>query len=252
VGAGWVWPSVLPHGVIMGIKWMAQSEPAATNAPVGHSVSKTITYPSSWARFKHGSAAAPAPSARSTPTPALASSALALLPVQRLPSFGDGVSWKSGGRYEAGDVNRRGEVGGRDVGRREIFWGREEVEKINNFGQGGCVFGSTPKWFQCPHSQLVAAGSLQPSGWWAGLVGSHALCAICCTLSGSTGPGTYLFRELHNWIWTFVVARKSDAWLGPIIFLLQTRANVSLVASTTALVYYCTCLKTRPLGLWAG
>ncbi len=45
----------------------------------------------------------------------------------------------------------------------------------------------------------------------------------------------HLFRELHNWIRTFVVARKSDAWLGPIIFLLQTRANISLVASTTAL-----------------
>jgi len=46
----------------------------------------------------------------------------------------------------------------------------------------------------------------------------------------------HLFRELHNRIQTFVVPRKSDAWLGPIIFLLQTRANISLVASTTALV----------------
>jgi hypothetical protein len=63
----------------------------------------------------------------------------------------------------------------------------------------------------------------------------------------------HLFRELHNWIRTFVVARKSDAWLGPIIFLLQTHASISLVASTSALVYYyCTCLNTRPLGLCAG
>ncbi len=47
---------------------------------------------------------------------------------------------------------------------------------------------------------------------------NNALCPICCTLSGSTGPGTYLFRKLHNWIRTFVVARKSDAWLGPSSF----------------------------------
>jgi len=29
------------------------------------------------------------------------------------------------------------------------------VEKTNNFGQGGCVFGLSPKWFQWPHPQLV-------------------------------------------------------------------------------------------------
>jgi hypothetical protein len=72
------------------------------------------------------------------------------------------------------------------------IWGREEVEKTNNFGQGGCVFGSSPKMVSTTSSStgaLVAAGSLWPSGWWAGLVGSHGLCAICCTLSGSTGPG---------------------------------------------------------------
>jgi hypothetical protein len=28
---------------------------------------------------------------------------------------------------------RRGEVGAREVGRRENFWGREEAKKINNF-----------------------------------------------------------------------------------------------------------------------
>ncbi len=39
---------------------------------------------------------------------------------------------------------RRGQVGGREVrGGREIFWGRKEVERTNNFGQGGCVFGSS-------------------------------------------------------------------------------------------------------------
>jgi hypothetical protein len=31
-----------------------------------------------------------------------------------------------------GEVGRRGEVGGREVGRRENFWGREEVEKTKN------------------------------------------------------------------------------------------------------------------------
>jgi len=40
---------------------------------------------------------------------------------------------------------RRGEVGGREVHRREKFWGKEEADKTNNFGQGGCVFGSSPK-----------------------------------------------------------------------------------------------------------
>jgi len=45
------------------------------------------------------------------------------------------VSAKSDGKEEGGDVNRRGKVGGR-----EKIWGREEVEKTNNFGQGGCVF----------------------------------------------------------------------------------------------------------------
>jgi hypothetical protein len=48
-------------------------------------------------------------------------------------------------------------------------------------------------------SALVAAGSLRPSGWWAGLVGSHALCAICCTLSGSTGPGTYSGSSINEY-----------------------------------------------------
>jgi hypothetical protein len=48
---------------------------------------------------------------------------------------------------------RRGEVGGR-----EKFWGKEEAKKTNNFGQGGCVFGSSPKQLQRPHPQLVQ--------WW--------------------------------------------------------------------------------------
>ncbi len=47
-----------------------------------------------------------------------------------------------GGR-RGGDINRRGEVGGREVGRREKFWGREEAKKNNIFKQGGCVLGSS-------------------------------------------------------------------------------------------------------------
>ncbi len=39
-----------------------------------------------------------------------------------LLSFSDGVNAKSG------------EVGGREVGRKEKNWGREVVEKTNNFG----------------------------------------------------------------------------------------------------------------------
>jgi hypothetical protein len=42
-----------------------------------------------------------------------------------------------------------------EVGRREIFWGREEAEKTNNLRHGGCVFGSSPKWLQLLHPQLV-------------------------------------------------------------------------------------------------
>jgi hypothetical protein len=33
----------------------------------------------------------------------------------------------------------------REVGRREKFWGREEVEKTNNFGQGTMCFLFIPK-----------------------------------------------------------------------------------------------------------
>jgi hypothetical protein len=60
-----------------------------------------------------------------------------------------------------------------EVGRKENFWGREKVEKTNNFGQGGCVFGSSPKWFQRPHPQLEHWRLLVHSGqvnggldWW--------------------------------------------------------------------------------------
>jgi hypothetical protein len=58
---------------------------------------------------------------------------MALLPLQWLPSSNNGVNAKGGERYVGGwgrgDVIRRGEVGGREVGRREKFWGREEAKK---------------------------------------------------------------------------------------------------------------------------
>jgi len=38
-----------------------------------------------------------------------------------------------------------GEVSGKEVGRRENFWGREKVEKTNNFGQGKMCFWFIPK-----------------------------------------------------------------------------------------------------------
>jgi hypothetical protein len=58
----------------------------------------------------------------------------------------------------------RREVGGREVGRREKFWGKKKAGKINKFGQGGCVFGSSQNGFNGLSSTgaLVAAGSLQP------------------------------------------------------------------------------------------
>jgi len=74
-------------------------------------------------------------------------------------SFGDGVSTKSG------EVGRRGEVGGREVGRMKKFWGREEVENTNNFGQGRMCFWFIPKIASTASSSigaLVVASSLQP------------------------------------------------------------------------------------------
>jgi hypothetical protein len=56
-----------------------------------------------------------------------------------LPSSGDGASVKSGG------VSRRGEVGGREVGRREKLWGREDAEETKNFGQRRMCFWFIPK-----------------------------------------------------------------------------------------------------------
>ncbi len=61
---------------------------------------------------------------------------------------------------KSGDVNKKGEVG-----RREIFWGREEAKKINNFGQGRMCFWFIPKTTSMASSSigaLVFIGSLQP------------------------------------------------------------------------------------------
>jgi hypothetical protein len=69
-----------------------------------------------------------------------------------------------GGWGEGRDVIRRGEVDGREVGRKEKFWGRREAEKTNNSGQGD-VFLLHPKIASTASSStgaLVAAGSLQP------------------------------------------------------------------------------------------
>jgi len=69
------------------------------------------------------------------------SRALSWLSFQLLPNSGDGVSAKS----KLGEVGRRGEVGGREVSRREKLWGREEAEKTNNSGQGRMCFCSSSK-----------------------------------------------------------------------------------------------------------
>jgi len=46
------------------------------------------------------------------------------------------------------------EVGGGEVGRRGKFWGREGAKK--SLGRGrGCVFGSSTKWFELLHIELV-------------------------------------------------------------------------------------------------
>jgi len=66
---------------------------------------------------------------------------LSWLSFQLLPNFGDGVSVKS----KSAEVSRRGEVGGRKVGRREKLWGREEAQKSKNFGQGRMCFCSSSK-----------------------------------------------------------------------------------------------------------
>jgi len=76
------------------------------------------------------------------------SPALALL---LLLSFGDGVR---GRRWEVG--------GGKYVGGKN-FGVEKRRKKNNNFGQGGCSFGSSPKWLERPHPQL---------NWWWLLVHS--------------------------------------------------------------------------------
>jgi len=64
-----------------------------------------------------------------------------------------------------GEVGRKGEVGGREVSRRENFGGNEEAEKTKNSGQGRMCFWFIPKMASTASSStgaLVAAGSLQP------------------------------------------------------------------------------------------
>jgi hypothetical protein len=94
----------------------------------------------------------------------LALLALLLLALQRLLSSNDGVSTKSIGRWEGGG---RCEVG-------KKFGVEKRLKKTNNFGQGGCVFGFTPKTASTASSSsgaLVDAGSLQPAGRGATVAG---------------------------------------------------------------------------------
>jgi hypothetical protein len=51
----------------------------------------------------------------------------------------------------------KGEISGREVGRRENFWGKEKIEKTNNFGQGG--------WFLV-HPQNDFNGLIANWHWW--------------------------------------------------------------------------------------
>jgi hypothetical protein len=46
-------------------------------------------------------------------------------------------------KSKLGKVGRKGEVGGREVGRREKLLGREEAEKTKNSGQGRMCFCSS-------------------------------------------------------------------------------------------------------------
>jgi hypothetical protein len=46
---------------------------------------------------------------------------------------------------KSGEVGRKGEVGGREVSRRENFGGKEEAEKTKNSGQGRMCFWFIPK-----------------------------------------------------------------------------------------------------------
>ncbi len=86
-----------------------------------------------------------------------------------LPGSGDGVR----GRWEVGG-GRRGEVGGgkrrrREVGRRENFWGREEMGKKKKPWAGRMGFWFIPKRLQRPHPQLMH--------WWL-LVHSSPLLSL--------------------------------------------------------------------------
>jgi hypothetical protein len=58
----------------------------------------------------------------------------------------------------------------REVGNREFFWGREEVEKTNNFGQGTMCFLFIPKTASTaslsqPHFEKSVSMKLTLSKW---------------------------------------------------------------------------------------
>ncbi len=119
------------------------------------------------------------------------------------------------------------------------------MEKTNNFRQGGCVFGSSPKWRQGLHPQLVHQWLLVHSGQvdggldqWVLMPFAPPVVPLSGTCSGSSIIEYGLLLQLES------LMHDQD----PSSFCYKH----AQVASTTTLVYYCTCFKTRPLGLCAG
>jgi hypothetical protein len=117
------------------------------------------------------------------------------------------VSTKSGEKGRRGDVNRSGEVGGREVGRREKLWGREEAEKTKKFGHGR-MFWFIPKTAStasCSTGALVAAGS--PSQFCHVFIHQHLRNHECCSVLFFNLPilfGSYFLREPSILVPTFL------------------------------------------------
>jgi hypothetical protein len=89
------------------------------------------------------------------------------------------VSAKSGDVGTKGDINKRGEVGGREVSRRENFGAEKRLKKSRALGRGGCVFGSSSKQLQRPHHQLVHWWLLVHSSPWT--LSTYVLSVQQCT-----------------------------------------------------------------------
>jgi hypothetical protein len=91
---------------------------------------------------------------------------------------------------KSGEVGWWGKVDGREIGRKDKFWGKAEVEKPKTLGKEGCVFGSSLKQFQWPHPQLVH--------WWLQVHFSYSRKCVSHTLKTTSLPSTSNWEYKSN------------------------------------------------------